>query len=98
MIRCSWEMKHPKCKRLKTINPTKDTVESSLTCNGVANILTVHEFKDYPITSGMQTLYLLSVNAPLPRARQILLQGKESHSAGGYYCLCPQRRLPPLWI
>lgn len=34
---------------------------------------------DYPITGGMQTLYLPSVNAPLPRARQILLQGKESH-------------------
>lgn len=35
---------------------------------------------DYAITSGMQTLYILSVYAP--QAKQILLQGKESRSAG----------------
>lgn len=32
--------------QLKTEKPTKGTLEPSLTCDGVANILTVHEFND----------------------------------------------------
>lgn len=59
----------------------RGTAEPSPSCIRVANILTVMTVMmlDYPITGGMQTLYLPSVNAPLPRAKHILLQGKGSH-------------------
>lgn len=68
---------------LKQKEPTKDTVEPSPTSNRVSNILTVMSLMMLdPITSGMQTLYLLTVNALLPQAKQILLQGTESHSEG----------------
>ena len=43
---CSWEIKPPKYVQLKTVNPTKVSVEPSLTCHEVANILTVHDFND----------------------------------------------------